>query len=293
MTTAAPETGTREAERPPGTRAPHPARPHRTTTRLALPLLLALLALPLAAALHQGRPAPYGDRLTVHAPSATTDAERRKQALQKEGREPAPHKKSREPALQKEGRAVVAYDTDSGRPRWTYTREGRRPLAVLPAPGHAFTLWDDGLVTDTERRTGSAVRWHRAIPAGADWLRTPGARGGAGVLRLLDREAAMLAVVTPRRITAYRTVDGDLRWVLPARTGCAFRPARAVRHGSALLLAQPCSDPDIPWSEQVLAVDDLGRLVPGRTPLGNALPGGATAAAGAGKALGKVVAHPR
>ncbi|MDI3421468.1 PQQ-binding-like beta-propeller repeat protein [Streptomyces luteolus] len=281
MTTAAPETSTREAERPPENRAPHP---RRTTTRLVLPLLLTLLALPLTAALHQARPAPYGDRLTVHAPSATTAAQSREPALQKKGREPA---------LQKKGRAVVAYDTDSGRPRWTYTRDGRRPLVVLPAPGHAFTLWDDGLVTDTERRTGRAVRWHRAIPAGADWLRTPDARGGAGVLRPLDREAAMLAVVTPRRITAYRTVDGDLRWVLPARTGCAFRPARAVRHGGALLVAQPCSDPDIPWSEQILAVDDLGRLVPGRKPLGNALPGEARAAAAGGKAPGKVLAHPR
>ncbi|MDI3404908.1 hypothetical protein [Streptomyces cavernicola] len=256
--------------------APRLPRPLHALLALLLALLLAALALPLIRAVHDVRPAPYGDRLTVHAHPT----------------HPKTGTASEEPALQKKSRAVVAYDTSTRRPVWTHTRGGRRPLAVLPAPGHAFTLWDDGLVTDTAR-TGSAVRWHRAIPAGADWLRTPAARGGAGVLRVLDRasgaeappgagtEARMLAVVTPQRITAYRAEDGDLRWVLPARTGCAFEPARAVHRAGALLVAQPCGEPDTPWSEQLVAVDDLGRVVPDRKPLGNALP------------PEKVLAHPR
>ncbi|MEU9386404.1 hypothetical protein AB0D38_38050, partial [Streptomyces sp. NPDC048279] len=60
------------------------------------------------------------------------------------------------------------------------------------------------------------------------------------------------------------------RWVLPARAGCAFRPERAVRHGPALLLAQPCADGA--WTAQLIAVDDLGRIVPHRAPLGSERP---------------------
>ncbi|MFH8611356.1 hypothetical protein ACH4D5_28150 [Streptomyces sp. NPDC018029] len=229
-----------------------PPAPGRRGTRIALPVALALLALPLITAAHHSRPVPYGDHLTVHARVTDTASG------------PAG-----EPGLRMRGPAVEAYDTESGGLRWTYTRAGRRPVTLLPAPGHAFTLWSDGFVTDTARADGGSVRWHRAIPAAADWLRTPGARGGAGVLQPLTPGARMLAVVTPHRIAAYRTADGDLRWVLPARPGCAFEPARSVRRGEALLIAQPCAGPTAPWTAQVVAVDDYGRIVPGRTPLGN------------------------
>ncbi|NEB79421.1 hypothetical protein G3I40_30005, partial [Streptomyces sp. SID14478] len=89
----------------------------------------------------------------------------------------------------------------------------------------------------------------------------------------LDRGARMLAVVTPRRITAFRTADGDLRWVLPARAGCAFAPATSLRRANALLIAQPCADDTVAWSERIVAVDGLGRIAAHRTPLGNELPG--------------------
>ncbi|WP_338695146.1 hypothetical protein V2W30_09115 [Streptomyces sp. Q6] len=78
--------------------------------------------------------------------------------------------------------------------------------------------------------------------------------------------------MTPRRIAAYRTADGDLRWVLPARAGCAFAPADYVRRGKAVLIAQPCTESSVPWTERIVAVDSLGRIVPRRTPLGNELP---------------------
>ncbi|MER5254593.1 hypothetical protein [Streptomyces sp. NPDC002855] len=228
--------------------------PARRRSRLALPVVIGLLALPLVTAAHHSRPAPYGDHVTVHARVADGAVA---------------------PELRTTGRAVEAYDPATGRPRWTYSREGARPLAVLPTPGHAVALWSDGLVTDTARADGSAVRWHRAIPGGAPWLRSPAARGAAGVLQPLDPRGRMLAVVTPHRVAAYRTADGDLRWVLPARPGCAFEPARSVRRGTALMIAQPCRDAATSWTAQLIAVDDLGRIVPGRTPLGNELPGGA------------------
>ncbi|MFJ4712562.1 hypothetical protein [Streptomyces sp. NPDC088785] len=230
----------------------HPAgRPRRPFRRpraaLLLPVLATLLALPLIGAAQGVRPHPFGDHLTRAAA------------------------RSGAPALRTSGGAVEAYDADGT--RWRHARAGRRALAVLPAAGHAFALWSDGLVTDTERRSAAAVRWHRATPDAAPWLRTPGAHGGAGVLRALDPAGRMLAVVTPRRIAGYRTADGDLRWVLPARAGCAFAPATAARRGPALLIAQPCAGSDPDWTEQLVAVDGLGRIAPHRTPLGNELPG--------------------
>ncbi|MET9968103.1 hypothetical protein ABZZ80_19805 [Streptomyces sp. NPDC006356] len=89
------------------------------------------------------------------------------------------------------------------RPRSPCTREGRHPLTSLHARGDVITLWGDGLVTGTDGRT---VRRHRALPAPGDWLP---AHGDTGVLRPLGH--GMPAVVTPRRIAAYRIADGDLR----------------------------------------------------------------------------------
>ncbi|GAA3782303.1 hypothetical protein GCM10023083_18120 [Streptomyces phyllanthi] len=217
----------------PATAVPPRLPPRRVPRLLPAALALVLAALVLAAA-HAARPAPYGDRLTLHAR--------------------VPHaSRAVEPRLRWGAAAVEAYDRDSGRPYWTYSRAGRRPLAVLPARGHAIALWDDGLVTDTDPHHGRA-RWHRALPGAADWL---AAHGGAGVLRLLD--ARTLAVVTPHRVAAYRLADGDLRWALPARRGCAFAPSRAVRHGTAVLIAQPCG-PDAAWPANLVAVDGRGRI---------------------------------
>ncbi|MBC9711848.1 hypothetical protein H9Y04_04595 [Streptomyces sp. TRM66268-LWL] len=227
-----------------------------------LPLALALAAaVPLITAAQDARPAPFGDRLVRYADATARPG----------GTLTAPD----EPRLRIEGKAVHAYDRNSGRTRWSHSRDGRRPLALLPAPGHAAVLWDDGLVTDTEHAGDGGVRWHRAIPGGAKWLR---GHGADGVLRALDPAARMIAVVTPERITAYRSADGDLRWVLPARRGCGFAPERAVRGDGAWLIAQPCADESVAWSAQMVAVDDLGRIAPKRRPMGNALPGPKAAA---------------
>ncbi|MFD7896133.1 hypothetical protein [Streptomyces sp. NPDC059743] len=243
----------------------------RRVARLALAAVPALFALPLATAAQDSRHTPFGDQLTVHAPSALAP--------------PA----AQEPVLRTEGPRVEALDPHSGTLRWAHERSGRLPLALAAAPGHAFALWSDGLVTDTESATGDAVRWHRALPGLADWLAAAPGRG-TGVLQLLDPGARMLAVVTPRRITAYRTADGDLRWVLPAVRGCAFDPARSVRKGGALLVAQPCEG-NSAWTAELKAVDGLGRIVPDRTPLGNDLPDHGQAE-GTGTRQRKAVAQP-
>lgn len=257
----------RRAPRPdPGPRAPHQDHaPHRALRRVLPAVLALLLAAPLLAAAHRVRPAPYGDHLTVHA---RVEHDRR-------------------PALRRTGITIEAYDQATGRPLWAYARKGRHPLDVLHARGDAIALWDDGLVTATATATatepggGSAARWHRALPGAAPWL---AAHGRAGVLRSLGPR--ILAVVTPRRIAAYRIADGDLRWVLPARLGCAFAPARAVRHHRALLIAQPCAATDN-WTDEIIAVDDLGRITPDRTPLGN------ERHSAEHPHTGKVVARPR
>ncbi|MDJ0344824.1 hypothetical protein QMK19_19935 [Streptomyces sp. H10-C2] len=205
--------------------------------RRLLPVAALLVALPLALAAHRIRPAAFGDLVTPRPAAAA----------------PAPHLL--------EGRAVTAR-------RWTYTRTGSSPLAARAFADHAVVLWEDGLVTDSSLR-GGRVRWHRAIPGAAGWLARPEGRGGQGVLQPLGRDGRMIAVVTPQRIAGYRAADGDLRWVLPARPGCAFQPSRAVLRGSAAVVAQPCADPRAAWTSELIAVDGLGRVAPDRTPLGN------------------------
>ncbi len=240
--------------RRPGPRSGGQGRPRyspRRRARLLRAALSAALAVPLVTAAHQSRH-PFDDRLTVHTTAA-----------------PGPPA-AQEPVLRTSGPRVEARDPRSGTLRWVHERTGSRPLALAAGPGHAFALWSDGLVTDTERVTGSAVRWHRALPGLADWL-AAGSGRAAGVLQPLAPGARMLAVVTPQRIAAFRAGDGDLRWVLPAARGCAFDPGRYVRTAGILLVAQPCPG-HTNWTAELMAVDDLGRIVPGRTPLRNDLP---------------------
>lgn len=216
---------------------PPPIAPARV--RRAVALLLALCLLGVA---HHLRPAPYEDRL-VRPASGQSQPDAGTWTVRARG-------------------DMAAYDTRTGALRWRYARVGHRPLGVLATRAEVIALWEDGLLTDTD---GRSVRWHRALPDWAEWLP---AQGGTGVLRLLGH--GILAAVTPHRVTAYRIADGELRWVLPAGQGCAFRPEDAVRRGTALLIARPCAQGA--WTGQLVALDDLGRIVPGRAPLANDLP---------------------
>ncbi|MEV8394411.1 MULTISPECIES: hypothetical protein [unclassified Streptomyces] len=255
---ASPPTGSPYADSPHdglppgGSRRRGPGSGPRRRTRLLLAALSAVIAVPLVTAAQQSRHLPFDDRLTVHTTAA-----------------PGPPA-AQEPVLRTVGPRVEARDPRSGTLRWVHERTGSRPLALAAGPGHAFALWSDGLVTDTERVTGSAVRWHRALPGLADWLASGSGRA-AGVLQPLTPGARMLAVVTPQRIATFRADDGDLRWVLPAARGCAFEPGRYVRTAGILLVAQPCPG-HTNWAAELMAVDDLGRIVPGRTPLRNDRP---------------------
>ncbi|WP_432093826.1 hypothetical protein [Streptomyces sp. bgisy100] len=225
---------------------------HCTRTEyLALPVAAVLLVLALAAATLWERPAPYGDRLTLHPAAAAEPG-------------PAP-----QPVLRMTERSVEARDPVSGARRWTYARSGRRPVTVGTVPGHSFTLWNDGMVTDTGP---TAVRWHRSVPGATNPLTDRVVRRAGAVLRPLGPGWRLLAVLTPRRVTAYRSADGDLRWVLPARPGCSFAPRRTARRGAALLIAQPCTRPrggaDPPWTAELVAVDgtDTAPTLPGGPP---------------------------
>ncbi|WP_189129805.1 outer membrane protein assembly factor BamB family protein [Wenjunlia tyrosinilytica] len=209
----------------------------RRALRVVLPAVAVVLSLPLASAVHRARPAAYGDRVTVHAPAGKGDL----------------------PPRLRTGPAVQAYEPDTGERRWTYARSGRTPVHVLLTSGRAVTLWNDGVVTGTDPRSAS-VRWHRAVPEVAGWLASHSGHRGAGVLQPLGPGGRMLAVVTPRRVAAYRLHDGDLRWVMPAHRGCSFEPSRSVRLGGYAMIAQPCGDPGASWPVQVVAIGEDGKV---------------------------------
>ncbi|MFJ8307449.1 MULTISPECIES: hypothetical protein [unclassified Streptomyces] len=214
-------------------------------TRLALTAVAAVLALPLVTAAQHTRQTPYGDRFDSFSARPAGPV-----------------------AVRIRGAAVEAYDRRTGARHWTYARRGSVPLALRRAPGHTFTLWADGMITDTGP---GWVRWHRAVPGLGAWLTGRPGRA-SGVFQPLDPGARMLAVVTPERITAFRAADGDLRWLLSAREGCTFDPGHTAHSGGALLVAQPCRERG-PGSRRPTAVDTFGPITPDRTPLGNELPG--------------------
>ncbi|MFB0618986.1 hypothetical protein [Streptomyces sp. AGS-58] len=62
-------------------------------------------------------------------------------------------------------------------------------------------------------------------------------------------------------------MDGDPRRVPPGHRGCLCRPHPAVRRGAAPLPAQPYAH--TAWTGQLVALDDRGRITPGRDPLGD------------------------
>ncbi|QES50757.1 hypothetical protein DEJ50_25895 [Streptomyces venezuelae] len=205
------------------------------------------------------RAAPYGDRLTAHPAAGPAGGP-------VNGPVTGP---AAAPELRHDRQAVRAYAPGTGTPLWTYARANRRPLEVLAAPGHAFTLWDDGMITDIGHpaRTASGPEAGRA--PGVRWHRTmPGAEAG-GLLAPLDPAGRTLLVLTPTHAVAYGTEAGDLRWILRPRRGCTFRPADRVRIDGVVLIPQSCADPSVPWHRALLAADEHGKVTPGSRPPGS------------------------
>ncbi|CAM5577950.1 hypothetical protein [Streptomyces abikoensis] len=209
---------------------------HRTPSPATLALLAALLLLlpPAVAAARHGRHAPFGDRLTLHPA----------------GRYARPAAAARPPRLRLAPGGLEAYDPDTGARRWTYAREGHRPLQARPARGEAVAFWDDGLVTGTVLHDGALSVWHRGVPGA---VRRP----ARGALHLLGPQPGAVAVVTPRLVTAYGTGDGGLRWHREAGPGCAFDPSRTARRDDLLLIARHCG-PGTPWTSHLAAVSAAG-----------------------------------
>ncbi|GGX94506.1 hypothetical protein [Streptomyces hiroshimensis] len=211
----------------------HNGRGTPSPASLALLLATALLALFLAAA-HHARPAPFGDRLTVHPA-----------ARHARGAADAPARLHLAPD------GLEAYDPATGARRWTYARTGHRPLQARTARDRALALWDDGLVTGTALHDGALSVWHRGVPGAA----ARPARLAA--LHLLGPQPGAVAVVTPQLITAYGPGDGGLRWHREAGPGCAFDPARTAHRAGVLLIARHCA-PGAPWTSCIAAVSEAG-----------------------------------
>ncbi|MGK5732426.1 hypothetical protein [Streptomyces sp. URMC 124] len=211
----------------------HGGRGTRCPAPLALLLTTALLCVPLAAAARHVQHAPFGDRLTLHATAR-----------------PARPGAVRAPRLRLGRGGLEAYDPVTGARRWTYARDGHRPLQAHPTRGEAVALWDDGLVTGTLLRDGTLSVWHRGAPG---WPGTPAGRRAPALHLLGSPQPGAVAVVTPRLVTAYALGDGGLRWHREAGPGCAFDPTRTARRADLLLIARPCA-PDTPWTSELTAL---------------------------------------
>ncbi|MFD0530299.1 hypothetical protein ACFQ1I_32195 [Kitasatospora arboriphila] len=140
-----------------------------------------------------------------------------------------------------------------------------------PAPRHgresAVVVWDDGLVTSV-RPSDHQVRWHRAVPGLADWLRAdgePGAadrteeqkqavavRRAAAALQTALEDEPWVAVVTPSLTMGFRDRDGDLRYNSRPPQGCSYDPLRAVHTDNAVLVPRTC-----------VTGPNTGKLLPG------------------------------
>ncbi|MFD7335914.1 hypothetical protein ACFV98_07905 [Streptomyces violascens] len=135
----------------------------------------------------------------------------------------------------------------------------RRPLRPFRrAPGGPAAVRIRGAVVEAYDSGTGARRW------------TYGRRGSRplALCRALGHTFALwadglLTDTGPRRVRRHRAVPG-------LRGRLARQPERAA---GVLLLAQPCREGDS-WSQEPAAVDGLGKITPGRTPLGNELPGG-------------------
>ncbi|MDH6129428.1 hypothetical protein [Kitasatospora sp. GP82] len=201
-----------------------------------------MLVLGAGAAAHANKPVPFGDRV---AEPGVADAS------------PVSAQSLATGSLElKVGPGLEAYDQVTGEHLWSYRREGATALHLAMAGDSAVVVWDDGLVTSV-RPSDHSVRWHRAVPGLADWLRAegePGADARTDTERRdteLERAAAALqpviesepwvAVVTPALTMGFRDRDGDLRFNSRPLASCSYDPMRTVHTDNAVLVPRSCT----------------------------------------------------
>ncbi|MEV6212492.1 hypothetical protein [Kitasatospora sp. NPDC051914] len=229
-------------------------KPLRSLTRRSvLPVLAALLVLGAGAAAHANRPVPFGDRLAE--PGIADASPVGAQALDTGVLE------------LRVGPGLEAYDRTSGDHLWSYRREDATALHLAMAGESAVVVWDDGLVTSV-RPSDHQVRWHRAVPGLADWLRAEGEPGtadrtdaekqatavrrAAAALQPALEDEPWVAVVTPSLTMGFRDRDGDLRFNSRPAQGCSYDPLRTVHTDNAVLVPRTC-----------LTGAGTGKLLPG------------------------------
>ncbi len=212
-----------------------------------------LLVLGAGAAAHANRPVPFGDQV-----SAPGQAQASPVGAQSDGA----------PTLDlRVGPGLEAYDRTSGALLWTYQRDGATALHLSVLGGSAIVVWDDGMVTSVQT-SDHQVRWHRAVPGLAEWLRGDGEPGAdqrtdaqrkqlqleraAAALQTVTAPEAWVQVTTPGLTMGFRDRDGDLRFNFRPLFGCLFDPLRAVQTDSAVLVPRTCT-----------GTNSSGHLLPG------------------------------
>ncbi|MEV7779818.1 hypothetical protein [Kitasatospora sp. NPDC088351] len=212
------------------------------TPRSILPALAVLLVLVAGAAAHANKPVPFGDRVAEPggASVSTVNAQ-------------SPGAADLELRV---GPGLEAYNRATGEHAWSYRREGATALYQAMAGENAVVLWDDGLITSV-RPGDHEVRWHRAVPGLADWLRGEGEPGAdkrtdeqrkqlaveraATALYTVQETSPWVAVVTPNLTMGLRDADGDLRYNSKPPGNCVYDPTRTVGTDYAVLVPRSCT----------------------------------------------------
>ncbi|MFJ4187571.1 hypothetical protein [Kitasatospora sp. NPDC089509] len=225
--------------------------PRVLTPRSILPALAVMLVLAAGAAAHANKPVPFGDRVAGPGDAEATPVN--SQSVDSAGLD-----------LKVVGPGLEAYHKQTGERAWTYRREGAEALYLAMAGDNAIVVWDDGLITSV-RPGDHEVRWHRAVPGLADYLRADGEPGAdkrtdaerketakqraAAALHTVQRDGSpWLAVVTPNLTMGLRDADGDLRYNDRPSNGCLYDPLRTVHTDYAVLIPRTCTSGGVPVS---------------------------------------------